>query len=216
MVSAETLSINLGVYPSLPYDVRTNFSPVSPLVKLQHVLAARRNWPADGLRDSTKLVRDNPGQFSYGTWGVGSVPHVGMEMLLGALDLKSLHVPFNGGPSAFNGLMAGEIDLMIMPLFAAKPFKDTGKIKVLGIAADARSALLADVATLKEQGLDLQIDNTVGLAAPAATPPAVVQKLNAEIAKVLADPEVRARLTTLGSQIFQLSSTEYSKYIDSE
>lgn len=213
--SAETQAINPHAYAKLTYAT-SDFAPVTSVIKLQHVLTSRSDWPATSVPKTLEILSEKPGKFTYASWGVGSIPQVAMEMLLGVEGQKALHVPFNGGPAAFSALMAGQVDLMVMPVLAAKPFKDGGKIKVLGIAAESRAAIMKDIPTLEEQGYNLRIENTVGFLAPAATPATVIEKIHAEIAIVLDDPAVRTRLSELGSEVFVLGPSQYTEHMTSE
>ncbi len=216
VTSAETVAINPHAYAKISYDAKRDFAPIMSLVKLQHVLATRSTWPQATVAETVQAIRQQPDKFTYASWGIGSVPQVGMEMLNGKAGLKLLHVPFNGGPQAFNGLIAGQVDLMILPTVAAKPLKDSGRIKVLAVASAERSPLMPDVPTLKESGLDVEVPNTLGIVAPAKTPPAVLKRLNDEITRVLAQPEVQATLKNLGAEIFVLDRDKFGSYADQE
>lgn len=216
LASVETHALNPHVYPKLPYDPLGDFVAVTPFVKVPSALAGRVGLGAASTKEAVALIQAQPSKLTYGTWGIGSLGHVGMEMLVGQAGLKILHVPYNGGPPAFNALMAGQIDLMILPAGTATPLKNGGKIKVFGVTTRNRFPLMEDIPTLKEQGYDLDASNTYGFVVPAKTPLPIVQKLHAEINDLLKQPNVRAALQALGLEVFTLSQQEYARYLQTE
>lgn len=216
ITSAETLAINPHAYTKISYDAKRDFAPIMSLVKQQYVLATRPDWPQSTVRETLQAIRTSPGKFTYASWGIGSVPQVGMEMLNNKAGLKLLHVPFNGGPAAFNGLITGQVDLMILPTGLANPLKEGGRIKVLAVAASERSSLMPDVPTLKESGLDVEVPNTLGIVAPAKTPPAVLQRLNEALVRVLDQPQVQATLKNLGAEVFMRNRDDFGAYLSQE
>ena len=216
IASHETHSINPHVYPKLPYDPIGDFVAITPFVKVPFVLTGKVGFSAASAKDAVGIIQSQPGKLTYGSWGIGSIAQVGMEMIVGEAGLKILHVPFNGGPPAFNALMAGQIDFMIMPAGAADPLRKGGKIKIFGVTTANRFSLIDDVPTLKEQGYNVDVANTFGFLAPAKTSPAVVQRLHTEINDVIKRPDVQSALKAQGTEIFTLLQQEYSRYLSSE
>lgn len=214
--SAEANSINPHIYPKLPYDPLRDFAAIAPFVKVNAAFAGRVGMPATSAKEVVALAQSQPSKLTYGSWGIGSIGHIGMEMLAGNADLKMLHVPFQGGPPAFTALMGGQIDLMLIPAPAAIPLRNSGKIKVFGVTSPERFSLMDDVPTMKEQGYDMDATNTFGFVAPAKTPTAILQKLNLEINEVLKRPDVQAAMKAQGVEIFALSQQQYSKYLETE
>jgi tripartite-type tricarboxylate transporter receptor subunit TctC len=216
VASHETHAINPHVYPKLPYRPIDDFVAIIPFVKVPFVFAGKTVSPASTAQDAVALIKAQPGKFTYGTWGVGSIAQVGMEMIVGAAGLKILHVPFNGGPPAFNALMAGQIDFMILPAGAAEPLRKGGKVKIFGVTTPTRFSLIEDVPTLKEQGYDVDVANIFGFLAPVGTPPAVVRKLHAEIDEILKRADVQSLLKAQGTEVFTLSQEDYARFLVSE
>lgn len=216
VASAETHAINPHVYPKLPYDPLGDFVAVTPFVRVPFVLAGKTSFPAASAADAVALIKSQPDKLTYGSWGIGSIAQVGMEMIVGEAGLKILHVPFNGGPPAFNALAAGQIDFMILPAGAAEPLRKGGKIKIFGVTTTSRFALIEDVPTLKEQGYNVDVANTFGFLAPAKTPIPVLQKLHTEINQTIKQADIQAALKAQGTEAFTLSQQEYARFLASE
>ncbi len=216
VASAETHAINPHVYAKLPYDPLAGFVAIAPFVKVPFVLASKVGVPASSAKEAVAFIQSQPGKLTYGSWGIGSIAQVGMEMIVEEAGLKILHVPFNGGPPAFNALMAGQIDFMILPAGAADPLKKGGKIKIFGVTTGHRFAMMEDVPTLKEQGYNVDVANTFGFLAPAKTPPAVIQRLYTEISEIIKRPDVQSALKAQGTEVFTLTQQEYARTLVSE
>jgi len=216
VASAETHAINPHVYQKLPYRPIEDFVAVAPFVQVPFVFASRADLAANTAREAVKLIQSEPRRYTYGTWGVGSIAQVGMEMIVAETGLSILHVPFNGGPPAFNALMAGQIDFMILPAGAAEPLRKGGKIKIFGVTTSQRFSLVEDVPTLKEQGYGVDVANTFGFVVPAKTPNAAILRLHSAVNETLALPEVKAALKAQGTEVFALSQQDYSRFLASE
>lgn len=216
LVTSEIVSINPGIYPKLPYDVEADFAPITPVVKYFYTLTGRNGLIGDTTKEILGHVKAKPGGMTYGSWGIGSVGHLGMEMLLQAERLEMLHVPYTGGPAAYNALVAGHVDFVLMPAGIADPWRTSGRLKALAVPGEKRLAIMDSVPTLREQGYDLEIINHVGFIAPAKTPPHAIRKLHAEISAVIEMPEVRAALHAQAAEPFLISPEEYGRFLRSE
>lgn len=215
--NAETHTINPHIYKKLAYNPATDFIAVTPMVKVPFVLVARKNLAVANVADVVALARAQPGKLTYASWGTGSVPQIGMLMLAQQAKLQLLHVPFNGGPPAFNAVMAEQIDLMIMPAGIAEPLMKTGKVKVLAATGMDRYEAMKNVPTLREAGYDIEMSSAVGLLAPAGTPQRIISKIASEITEVMKDPATRDVLRGLGTEPFVLQSPrDYTAYLDGE
>lgn len=204
-------AINPHVYPKMTYNLLTDFAPITPFAQAPLFLASRNNFGAESASEVVAQIKKSPDKFTYASWGVGSLPHVGFEIIVGQSDLKVLHVPFVGGPPAFNSLMAGQVDVMLIPAQTTVSLKDSGKLKIYAVAAEKRVSYLPNIPTLKEQGHDVSAALTYGLLVPAKTPQPVVAKLHTEIVEVVKRPEVRAALEAQGALVYTLSSQDYAQ-----
>lgn len=216
LVTGEIYAFNPHVYAKLPYDPLADFVGITPVTKVLYVFAGKGSLRANSAMEALSLAKAQPGKLMYGSWGVGSLGQIGMEMVMQQRSLKMLHVPFNGGPPAYNALAADQIDLMILPLANAAPLAKGDKIKVFGITTPDRFSMFPDVRTMKEQGVDIDVANPVGFFAPAKTPVSVVRKLHAEINEVMKLPETRAALRAQGMEVFTLSQKEYADFLRTE
>ena len=190
-----TMVINPHVYARLPFDTLRDFAPVTKLGDATLILVAHPSVPAKDLRELFALKQN----FSYGTAGTGSTPHLAGELLAQRTGLALTHVPYKGGGQAMGDVVGGQIPLVYTAIATAQQFVRSGKLKGLGVSAARRSSSLPDVPTFVESGLDgFVVDSWVGILAPAKTPRPVVERLQKEIAAVLGEPGTRERYATLG------------------
>ncbi len=208
--------VNPRLYTKLPYDTLNDFVPIALFGTSTYVLAGRTGLPASSIKELVALAQASPGKLTYGSFGVGSMSHVGMEMIARKLGVKLFHVPYNGGPPSFNALIAGQIDLLVLPAGLAPSLRDAGKIKVFGALSEKRLPKMQDLPTMKEQGYDLQLAQVIGFLAPAKTPPATIEKLNADINEVLKRPDVRSSLAAKNVDVLMGSQQEYASYLKTE
>jgi tripartite-type tricarboxylate transporter receptor subunit TctC len=192
-----TMVINPHVYAKLPFDTLRDFAPVTKLGDATLILVAHPSLPAKDLREFLGIAKSR--NFSYGTAGTGSTPHLAGELLAQRTGIQLTHVPYKGGGQAMGDVVGGQIFLVYTAIATAQQFVKSGKLKGLAVSSARRSNALPDVPTFVESGLDgFVVDSWVGILAPAKTPRAVVDRLRSDIAAVLAEPEVRERYATLG------------------
>ena len=208
---------NAAIYPNLPYDTIRDFAGVTPLASLPNVLIVA---PAKGLRGVQDLVdraRASPGALNYGSAGNGSATHMNAEIFRLSAKFTAQHVPFKGTPEAMTEIAAGRLDFFFAPLSSALPLIRDGRLQALAVGTAQRSPLLPDVPTTTEAGF-AQSDYVfwVALFAPAATPRAIVDRLNAEALKALASPEAREKLAVLGAEPMPMSPAVFDAFIQSE
>jgi tripartite-type tricarboxylate transporter receptor subunit TctC len=192
-----TMVINPHVYAKLPFDTLRDFAPVTKLGDATLILVAHPSVPAKDLREFLGIAKGR--NFSYGTAGTGSTPHLAGELLAQRTGIELTHVPYKGGGQAMGDVVGGQIFLVYTAIATAQQFVKSGKLKGLAVSSVRRSNALPDVPTFVESGLDgFVVDSWVGILAPAKTPRAIVDRLRSDIAAVLAEPEVRERYATLG------------------
>ena len=194
-----TMVINPHVYPKLAWDTLRDFAPVTKLGDATLILVAHPSVPAKDLRELIALSKQKPGSLSYGTAGTGSTPHLAGELLNQRAGTDLAHVPYKGGGQAMGDVVGGQIPLVYTAIATAQQYVKGGKLKGLGVSSAARSSSLPEVPTFIEGGLaGFVVDSWVGILAPAKTPPPIVDRLQREIAAVLAEPAVKERYATLG------------------
>ena len=191
--------MNKALIKNLSYEPARDFIPLGYISAYPFVMLARTDLPVNNMADLVKYGKERPGRLSYGSGGVGTLQHVWGAVLLSSLGIEALHVPFKGAAPAHQEMMGGRLDVMFDNMSASKQYVQTGKLKGLVVSSAARSPLLAQVPTVNETGLTrFEGESWFGIFAPAGTPPAVVQRISAEVAKALTDPQVRQQLDAQG------------------
>jgi tripartite-type tricarboxylate transporter receptor subunit TctC len=191
--------VNPSLYAKVPYDPIKDFAPVTLVAASPNIVVVNPQVPARTLPELVQLIRDNPGKYSFAGPGVGSTPHLGGELFRLAFKLDLVHVPFTGAGPAVQATVGGHTPIAFTALPSSLSAVQAGQLRALGIASAERSASLPDVPTYAEQGVkDQDADTLTGIVAPAGTPKEIVDLLYREIAKIVAQPEVKERLTVLG------------------
>ena len=192
-------STNPHLMPRLPFDPLRDFSPIALLTSAPYVLVADPSLPLRGFQDFIALARARPGALSYGSAGNGTAGHLAMEMIKLATGIDVVHVPYRGSPPVLVDVMAGRLAVGFDNVLSSSPGIRAGQMRALAVSGAERSALLPDVGTIAEQGLP-GFAVTVWQAAlfPAGVDPAITARASAEMAAVLATPELRARLAAIG------------------
>jgi tripartite-type tricarboxylate transporter receptor subunit TctC len=207
-----TMVVNPHVYAKLPFDTLRDFVPVTKLGDATLILVAHPSVSAKDLREFLALAKKQ--NFSYGTAGTGSTPHLAGELLAQRTGIGLTHVPYKGGGQAMGDVVGGQIPLVYTAIATAQQFVKSGKLKALGVSSARRSNALPEVPTFVESGLDgFVVDSWVGILAPARTPRPIVERLRNEIAAVLGEGEIRERYATLGIEPVGNTPEQFSDQI---
>ena len=191
--------VNPSLYARVPYDAIKDFTAVSLVAVSPNVVVVNPSVPARTLPELVQLIRDNPGKYSYAGPGVGSTPHLGGELFRLTYKLDLVHVPFAGAAPAVQATIGGHTPIAFTALPSSLAAIQAGQVRAIGIAAAERAGEIPDVPTFTEQGVkDQDADTLTGIVAPAATPREIVELLSRQIARSVAEPEVRERLVKLG------------------
>ena len=194
-------AISPGIYKSLPFDTLRDFIPVTQLVATSTVLVANPKLPARSAKDLIALAKTKPGKLNYGMTGVGNSLHLTMEMLKRAAGIDIQAIPYRGDAPLNTALIAGEVDVAIVPLVAILPHVKSGAIRALAVNSAKRSALLPNVPTTSEDAVPgFEASGWQGWFVPARTPPAAVAAIHREVAKIIADPATAKRLRAMGNE----------------
>ena len=195
------LTIAPALYSKLPYDPAKDYAPITVIASVPNVLIVNPGVPAKSLAELIALAKAKPGTLNYASPGNGSGPHLAGELLKSMAGIDIVHVPFNGVGPATTAVLAGDVQLFFAQSSAALPHVKTGKVVALGVASPRRIAAAPDLPTIAESGLPgFEVTSWYALVAPAGTPPVIVDRLHAEIAKALAAPDVREKIATLGAE----------------
>jgi tripartite-type tricarboxylate transporter receptor subunit TctC len=217
VAEAGTFTINPTLYGKgkLPYDEEKDFIPLTGIVRINQALLGHPSLPANDVRELIELARKRPGELTYGTAGIGSAPHMNMVLFESMAGVKLVPVHYRGAAPALTDVIAGHVNLMSVSVSLALPPFHTGQIKIFGIGSARRLPLAPDIPTVAENGLPgYEATTWFGLFATAGTPPAIVTEINAEVAKILADPQFREKF--LAPQMFEpmaSSPWEFADYI---
>jgi tripartite-type tricarboxylate transporter receptor subunit TctC len=192
--------MNPALNPKLPFDIERDLTTIGLISRTQMILAGRRDGPAD-LRALIARAKAAPGKISYGSAGNGSISHIVGESFLRAAQIDLLHVPYKGNGPAMQDLAGGQIDLVFDGFSTAGPLLRAGQIRVLAVSGTRRNATHPDIPTFAEAGLpDYEAYTWNCLIAPKGTPRPIIERLNRELNRALADPDIRARLDGYGAE----------------
>ena|ERR1043166_2155218 len=212
-----THGIGPHIYANLPYDPVKDFSPVILVVKLPLIMVVNAELPARTVNDVIALAKAKPGELSFCSSGSGGAPHLGGELFKSLTGTDLLHVPYRGSGPAVIDLIAGRITMMFDATPSLLPNITAGKLRPLAAASPQRHRLLPDIPTFAELGYPgMDIALWYGIAAPGGTPALIVQRLNAELAKIVDMPDVRKTLTEQGADLQGGSTEDFAAFMRNE
>jgi tripartite-type tricarboxylate transporter receptor subunit TctC len=199
------------------YDPITSFAPVTLAVRNTTVLVVRPDSPAKSAKELAAMAREKPETVPFASTGVGSMPHLSLELYQAAAGVKFLHVPYRGAAPALTDLLGGQVQALFADVPVLLPHIQGGKLRPLAAASDKRNPVLPDVPTLAELGMpNTTADNWYGILAPAKTPAPIIAKLNAAIVETLKDPEVAKKLTDSGAIPSPTSPEAFGQFLKEE
>ena len=193
----------------LNIDVERDLVPVAPTARLAIFLVARPGLPVRSVAELVAHARANPGKLNYSSSGSGSSLHIADEMLRRAAKIEVIHVPYKGGGPALIALLGGQVDFMFDP-GPSVPHVKVDKLRLLAVARAARSSFFPDTPTMAEAGADVNVDTVQGVYAPAATPRAIITRLNREIVRIMQTTEVRTALAGIGGEAVTASPEQFA------
>jgi tripartite-type tricarboxylate transporter receptor subunit TctC len=197
--TVSTHAFNIALYPSLPFDPIRDFTPIVRIVDVPQILVVPATLPVQNLSELLALLRAAPNRYAYGSAGNGSSNHVSGAMFAQAAGVQIEHVPYRGSGPALQDVIGGRIHVFFDALSTTLPHIRAGTLRAIGVASADRAPQLPDLPTLTEAGLPGYLSYTWNIIfAPAGTPTAIVQRLNAAINEVMADPAMRARADEMG------------------
>lgn len=216
VLAAPPISISPSLYRKLNYS-QQDLAPISLVAEIQNIIVAHNSVPAKTLKELIQLAQRNPGKMTFSSSGAGSTNHLASELLKGRYRLDIVHVPFKGSSPALVALMSGEVDFGTMAVPGAIPIVQAKRVRPLAVLSKERVPALPDVPTAIEAGVDdFVMSIWYGILAPAGTPRPIIDRLNAEIHKALASPDLKGRLAKSGVEPMTSTPEQFSSHIRSE
>ena len=215
--SIATHAVNPALYKKLPYDHLKDFAPVSLIGTVPNAMVVHPSVPVKSMQEFISYAKANPGKINYGSSGVGSPPHLSMELLRSMTGINLVHVPYKGAGPALADLLGGQVQAMCTSLAGLINFIKSGRVRALGVTTAKRNPQLPEVPTIVESGVPgYEVTIWYAVFAPVATPKAIVQKLNAEMVKALNAPEMKERMALQGMDPAPSTPAELAAFVKAE
>jgi tripartite-type tricarboxylate transporter receptor subunit TctC len=217
MATVSTTATNPAITPKFPYNPETDFTPIINIAATPNIIAVNPKFPGHDYKSFVLEVKNNPDKYSYASTGTGSITHMLMEMYKASTGVQITHIPYRGAGPALNDIVAGQVSMNLDNLPSSLPFIKAGKLIPIVVAAPKRLAVLPDVPTFKEVGLE-SVNRMAyyGIVAPKGTSKEVVEKINAAVKKVLANPTVQKNIEGTGSVILGNTPEQFAEQIKTE
>ena len=218
LLCASTIhTINPSLYSKLSYDPVRDFTPITLIAATSQVLAVHPSVPVKTVKEFIAYAKKRPGQLNYSSAGNGSQPHLTAEMFKSRTGIDNVHVPYKGAPPQLADLIAGHVALTFATSPTAVPQVKAGKLRALAVSTLKRISALPDVPTIDESGVPgFDASGANGLVGPAGMPPAIVERLNAAVVRIVKDPAMSKFLSDQGAEPWTTTPGEYGAYIKSE
>ncbi|MSQ19220.1 MAG: tripartite tricarboxylate transporter substrate binding protein [Betaproteobacteria bacterium] len=211
------LAVNQTMMKSIPFDPLGDFSAIILIERGPLVLMVNNASPIQSLADLIATAKAKPGKLTFASGGLGGSHHLSAELLKATAKIDLVHIPYKGGAPAATDLLAGHVDMMFEQMYAAMPNIKAGKTRALGITSKKRLPFAPDIPTMEEAGLPgFEVLNWQGVIAPRGTSPEIIQKLNADLNKILATDEMRDRVTSQGNEIAGGTPQQFDAFIRAE
>ncbi len=217
MSTLSQMALNPVLIPSLPFDPLKDFTPVALASSTVFVLIVPPGLPARSVKEFIALAKAQPGKLTYGSSGMGGASHVAGELFQLMAGIKMVHVPYKGGAPAIIGVVGAQVSMYFADIIAAQQLIASGKLRALGVTSARRSALAREIPTIAEAGLPgYEMTSWNGVLAPAGTPRAIIDRLNAVIVRALPQPDIAERLAGDGSEFGKNTPEQFSAFVRAE
>ncbi len=214
LMAAGAHALAPSLYLRLPYDIVTDFAPISVVATGAYLLAVHPSLPVHSVKELIALAKARPGQLNFGSPGTGAPPHLSGELFNSMAGTKMTHVAYKGDAPALIDLIGGHIDLTFMTLSATAPYVISGKLRGLGVTGSRRSGMVPNLPTIAEAGLPgYEMTTWWGLLAPAKTPADIVTRLHDAVAKTVAENEFKSRLSAQGLDVESNTPEQFAAFI---
>ena len=217
LLTSPTVAISPSLFKKLGYDTFRDFAPITLLATVPNVIAVHPSVPAKSLVELVKLAKAHPGKLNFGSGGLGSGSQLGSELFKALTRINMVHVPYKGAALALTAMLSGEVDMVTSTVPATIPHVNSGRIRALAVLAPERAATLPQVPTSAEAGMpELVVITWYGLFAPAGVKPDIIERINAEIAKLMNAPEARSKFAQVGLDAVTSTPAEFATFVRAE
>jgi len=216
MVYSQTLLANAHLYQKMAYDPLKDFIGITPVARLVGVLAVHPSMPVRTTKDFIALAKARPDEVLYGSAGIGAYQHLAMSSLSNMIGVKMIHVSFQGGAPAVVALIGGEIQAILTPVAEVFPYLKSGRVRPIAVSSDTRTTQFPEVPAIAETVKGFEFTSWFASFAPAGTPKPIIDKLNAEIKKATADPDVASKLSAQVLDPMYMTPEEFAKQLKSD
>ncbi len=217
LITLSSHTINPKLYDKLPFDVEKDFAPISLVATIPQILVANVDVPVNNVQELIALAKAQPGKLNFASVGTGSPGHIAGELFKLKTGVDMVHVPYKGGGPAVTDTIGGQVQLLFVSMPAALQFVKSGRLKGLAVTSAKRSLSAPDIPTIAESGVPgFVVDSWYGALAPAKTPPAIVNRLNAAFVKVLSNKEVKDKLFAQGAEAAPSTPAEFDHLMKEE
>jgi tripartite-type tricarboxylate transporter receptor subunit TctC len=217
MGAISTHAINPSLYKTLSYDPVKDFMPVTLVATAPLLVVVHPSLPVNSTRELIALAKSKPGQLFFASAGSGNSTHLAGELFKTMANVDLVHVPYKGATPAETDLMGGQVSLMFSSILSALPHAKAGKMKALAVTSARRSSIAPELPTVAESGVPgYDVNPWYGLFAPAGTPRAIVDRINRDVARILAQPDVRQRFATLGAEPAGNTPEQFAAFVNAE
>jgi tripartite-type tricarboxylate transporter receptor subunit TctC len=213
MVYSQTLLANAHLYEKLPYDALKDFIGITPLTRLVGMLGVHPSMPVRTTKDFIALAKARPNQILYGSAGIGAFQHLSMSSLANMIGAKMNHVPFKGGAPAVVALMGGEIHSILTPVAEVYAYLKSGRVRPIAVSSETRITQFPEIPAIAETVKGFEFTSWFGAFAPAGTPRPIIDRLNAELKKAVADPEVASKLSVQALDPMYMTPEDFAKHL---
>ena len=216
LMTTAAVAINMSLYKKVNYDALRDFAPVGMFSASPNVLVVSAGLPAKNVAEFLALARSQPGKLNFSSAGAGTTQHLSGELLNTLTKIKVTHIPYKGSSPALTAVISGEVQLSFANIPAISAHVKSGKLRALALTGGRRNDQLPDVPTLKESGVNMDVEVWYGVFAPSATPRAIVNRLSEAFAKTAHSPEISKRLLELGAEPRGMNADDFTKLFRAE
>ena len=216
MGSFGTHAVNVSLFAKMPYDPVRDFAPIAHVLEAEGLLVVHPSVAAQSVAELIGLLRAKPGSMTYASAGMGTASHLAGELFKALAKVDMVHVPYKGNVPAITDLLAGQTSLLFATMPTVLPHAKAGKLRALATIGAARSAAAPELPTIAETLPGFEVNNWVGLFAPAGTPHAIVQRWNAEVQRTMQSPDIQARLPAEGARFIPTTPEQFGAFVQAE